>query len=466
MDPIITRVYIITAAVGIIVAFLLIKLSKSSVKASKNRLKDTHANIAEDFDLTHIIYETVSNIVMSERISKEITKELTGVFSRELDKKVKSNLDFVEKKYQPLINNAEVAWNKYKDTLVNQRKVEAVMHTIASGYIVVDSQGKIVMANPAAEEILGVSKDKIIDSFILDILEEGRSIALLDNNNIKKMKVDMISKDGETKNLLRASNAIIEDRNGQTIGIVSILNDITKQRNLDKMKRDFISNITHELRTPLIATEKAISLLQDMDKVQAPPDLQKEFLSMAGRNLKRLSMLIDDLLDLSKIESGMAQFKPSIVSIEKIINDSIQDIHAWILSKSIKIEKRFQENMPEANIDAKKISQVLNNLIGNAVKFTPNNGVITIKAELEQGSKKIKVSVEDTGAGIEEEDIGIIFDRFYQSSERAPVDITGTGIGLSLAKENIELHGGRIWAENKKDKGACFTFELPFVLQS
>ncbi|MFH1189360.1 MAG: ATP-binding protein [Candidatus Omnitrophota bacterium] len=464
MDPIILRVYIITAAAGIAAAVLLVKLSKSSVAANVKTPKNASEEETEDLELTHMIYGTVSNIIASERISKEITKGLTNVISKELNKKTKSNLDFMEKKYQPFIKNAEIAWSRYAAALTSQKKVEAVMHSIASGYIVLDSGGRIVMANPAAEDILGVPRDRIIDSTMADILKEGRSVSLLDRNNVYGMKVDRFGKDIETNNLLRNSNAIIEDHKGQTVGIVSILNDLTKQRKLDEMKREFIANVTHELRAPIIAAEKAINMIQNTGASEASPEAHEQYLAMAMRNLKRLKLLVDDLLDLSKIESGMARLNPSAASVEKIIDDSIQDIQAWVMSKSIRIEKVLHGNIPEANMDAKKISQVLNNLIGNAVKFTPENGVITVKAGLSaDDGKRITISVEDTGAGIEEGKIDKIFDRFYQASERTPIDITGTGIGLSLAKENVELHGGKIWAENKKDKGARFTFELPLV---
>jgi signal transduction histidine kinase len=221
-----------------------------------------------------------------------------------------------------------------------------------------------------------------------------------------------------------------------------------------------VSSVSHELRTPLVAIGKSLSLLlsKTAGHLSNP---QEEFLSIAQRNLERLSRLIDDLLDLSKLEAGKMELRPAPAALGKIINESIEGFSAWAKSKTITIKKEIQESLPQINIDHDRMSQVLSNLIGNAIKFTPHEGTITVEAKLIEENGVIKVSVENTGIGIEEKDLVKIFDKFYQAGERLATDVTGSGIGLSIAKEIVQLHGGKIWAESDKGYGARFSFTLP-----
>ena len=149
------------------------------------------------------------------------------------------------------------------------------------------------------------------------------------------------------------------------------------------------------------------------------------------------------------------------VVIEKVIEEPILVFRNWAETKSIKIDKKIQEGLPQANIDANKIIQVINNLLGNAIKFTPDNGTITVEAVL-RGDKEIEISVTDTGIGISEEELPKVFHKFYQVSGNLQTEIRGTGIGLAIAKEIVELHGGRIWVESQVGKGTRFIFTLPF----
>jgi signal transduction histidine kinase len=226
------------------------------------------------------------------------------------------------------------------------------------------------------------------------------------------------------------------------------------------MKSSFVSSVSHELRTPLVAIDKSLSLI--LSKATGPiSENQEQFLNIAERNLKRLTRLIDDLLDLSKLEAGKMEIKPVPTLIEKVVNDAADSLDNWAKTKSIKIEKKIQEALPEINIDSDRVIQVLTNLIGNAIKFTPNGGTITVKVILRKENGTIEVSVTDTGIGIAKENFNKIFDRFYQVGERVSTDISGTGIGLVVVKELVELHGGKIWVESEKGQGATFTFTLP-----
>mgnify|MGYP001589304917 FL=1 len=467
----ITIIYIVTAVVSIVVALVLFNLTKLSERAKittdnkRRKMEYLDSNILPDKPLRQTIFEEIDEFVDSEQQCQEVSKKLSDVFEKELEKKINLNTQELSKKYEATIKeekqNEEVTWKKYKKVLNDKKNTDAVIRSIAEGLVVIDAEGKVIMINPAAERLLGVSKKDKIGKSILENLKEEHLISLVKGSQDKdEREIELISQKDDTKKVLRASSAVIENENGQSIGMVSVLSDITKQKELDQLKSKFVANVSHELRTPLVSTEKAISLILSRQPGQIT-ESQEQFLSIAERNLKRLSLLINDLLDLSKLEAGKMGLKIQPSSIEKVFDESIEGLSTWAVTKSIEIIKKVQQGLPEINLDQERIIQVLNNLIGNAIKYTPNNGKITIEAVLNQEQNEIVVSVEDTGTGIPKDQLNKVFDKFYQVGERLTTDIHGTGIGLSIAKEIVELHGGKIWAESEKGCGAKFIFTLP-----
>lgn len=463
-------IYIVTAIVSVVIALLLFNLTKLSTRArtvanDKRKKEYSASNILSDESVRRTIFEEISEFVDSLPQRQEVSKKLSEVFSGELEKRVNQTTQELSKKYEAIINkekqNEEIAWKKYKRVLSDKEKTEAVIRSVAEGLVVVDAQGKVIMMNPAAERLLGVSKKDKMGKPLLEDLKEEQLISLVKGIEDKEEReIELISQRDETKKVLRASSAVIENENGQTIGMVSVLSDITKQKELDQLKNNFVANVSHELRTPLVAIEKSLSLILNKTTGEIS-STQEEFLSIAQRNLKRLSLLINDLLDLSKLEAGKIELKRKPVSIEKIIDEAIEGLNTWAKTKSIEMVKEIQGGLPQVNVDLNRIIQVLNNLIGNAIKFTPHNGKISIEANFQKEKEEIEVSVQDTGIGIAKENLPKVFDKFYQAGERVSTDISGTGIGLSIAKELVELHGGRIWAESEEGKGAKFIFTLP-----
>ncbi|MFC1577362.1 sensor histidine kinase, partial [Candidatus Omnitrophota bacterium] len=173
------------------------------------------------------------------------------------------------------------------------------------------------------------------------------------------------------------------------------------------------------------------------------------------------SAMIDDILDLSKLEAKKTELEREDASIEPVIAEVCETVGTWIKNKFIVTEIEIDKDLPRIKIDPDKITQVLNNLIGNSIKFTPQYGKIRVGAKRSSCGNFIEVSVSDTGKGIAKEDLTKVFDRFQQAGERAATDISGSGLGLSISKEIVELHGGRIWAESEEGKGAKFSFTLP-----
>lgn len=345
-----------------------------------------------------------------------------------------------------------------------KERIDNVIHHMAEGLVVVDPQGNIVMVNPSAEKLLNISKDDI-GKPVKEVIKDEHLLTLVKKfpsagEQVLEKDIELYSPNDSTKKILRTSSAVIEDPDGNTVGMVTTLNDITRQKELEALKSNFLAGVTHELRTPLVATEKSISLILNKTTGEIS-ETQAQFLSIAERNLKRLTLLINDLLDLTKLEAGKMAIKRQASSIEKVINESVQTLNNWAKTKSINIRANVQEGLPEINMDPDRIIQVLNNLIGNALKFTPDNGTITVEAVLNKEKEEAEVSVTDTGIGISEENLAKVFDKFYQVGEKIPSDIAGTGIGLSIAKEIVELHAGAIRVDSKQGSGTKFTFTLP-----
>jgi two-component system sensor histidine kinase GlrK len=231
-----------------------------------------------------------------------------------------------------------------------------------------------------------------------------------------------------------------------------------KLRVLDRMKSDFFSSMSHELRTPLASIKEGTNLLLEGIGGETT-EKQKRLLTIIAEESNRLIDLVNSLLDLSKMKAGMMTFAFVDTDIEQLINKAVLEIEPLCLAKGIKLELDRVHDLPSIKIDSERILQVLRNVIGNAVKFTPNGGRVFVSPRLVNGNIEVRVS--DTGPGIPEENLATIFDRFQQASILSSSEIKGTGLGLAIVKHIITAHGGRVWAESTLGKGSSFVFLLP-----
>jgi len=251
----------------------------------------------------------------------------------------------------------------------------------------------------------------------------------------------------------------IEDNEEKSLGMVALLRDVTREREIERMKTDFVSIVSHELRTPLAAIKGAVDNLLDGIGGELG-DVQQKCLTISKRNIDRLSRLISDLLDISRIEAGKIQIIKQPADISVIIKDVLFFFKEIADGKNILLEMAIEQNVPVLSFDSDKITQVITNLVGNAVKFTPTGGKITVKAFL--SGDYLQVDVIDTGTGISRQDLEKVFDKFYQVSRLETKGMyKGTGLGLPITKGIVEKHEGKIWAESELGKGAKFSFILP-----
>lgn len=231
-----------------------------------------------------------------------------------------------------------------------------------------------------------------------------------------------------------------------------------KLKDLDRMKSDFFSSMSHELRTPLTSIKEGASLL--LDGVGGPlSDRQRKLLKILGEESERLVSLVSSLLDLSKMEAGMMTYAFEPAPLDPLIHKVMIEIAPLVEAKRIKLESRIDEGLPVLRVDSERILQALRNLVGNAVKFTPEGGQVTVSAR--RGNGTVDVSVADTGPGIPAENLTTVFEKYQQATAGGAYRLKGTGLGLALVKHIITSHGGTVWAENEPGQGSRFVFVLP-----
>jgi two-component system sensor histidine kinase GlrK len=231
-----------------------------------------------------------------------------------------------------------------------------------------------------------------------------------------------------------------------------------KLHEIDRLKADFFAYMSHELRTPLTSIKEGTGLLLEGVGGETT-DKQRKLLTILAEESNRLINVVNSLLDLSKMEAGMMTYEFEVSNVDPLIKRAVAEITPLIEAKQIKLESRVDAPLPAINVDPERILQVLRNLLGNAVKFTPKGGQVSVSVKPLDG--KLEVSVKDSGPGIPTESLISIFEKFSQGNHKGAHTRSGTGLGLAIAKSIISSHGGKIWAESELGQGSTFTFVLP-----
>jgi PAS domain S-box-containing protein len=352
-----------------------------------------------------------------------------------------------------------------------QARTEGVVTEMAEGVVVVDENGNVVMMNAAAEKIYDVKLSDSLGKPLWKNVREAQMVALAKDLTVPSDKplVKEISLLGsqDVRTTLRASSATIQDMNGRIVGMVSVLSDVTKQKELTRLQNEFMANVTHDLRAPIHALKLSVNAILEGSAGPVSGEQQK-MLGMATRNVDRLARLIDDLLDFSKLESGKMEIRSQIIELPALLKEAVASMESWSKSRGITVVYEESDDTPLAFADADRVLQVVNNLISNAIKFTPPGGRVTLRARRYQDVVKtmVLIEVEDTGKGISPADQTRIFTRFTQLENDQKSDVHGTGLGLSICKAIIDLHKGRIFLNSpppSKTTGTLFAFTLPWV---
>jgi PAS domain S-box-containing protein len=346
-------------------------------------------------------------------------------------------------------------------------KSQGILESIADGVVVNNPQGRVILLNPAAERILNTPRDDLINVDIRHLIEAfdapGSTAALaaieiMLTQASAPSEIEVSSSTLEMDNrVINAHMAPVIARHDEFLGVVTILRDISKEVEADRAKSEFISTVSHELRTPMTAIKGYTDLLSG-GAVGPLNENQKHFLGVIKNNTDRLIALINDLLDISRIETGRVRFEPAPVKVGEIIADVVEAMAARVQECGLNLTYEVDAGLPEVMGDRGRLYQVLTNLIGNAINYTPQ-GSVTVEATI--AGTAVQVSVHDTGVGIAPEDISNIFERFYRADDPVVQEASGTGLGLPIVKMFVEMHGGRVWVDSEKGKGSVFTFILP-----
>lgn len=367
---------------------------------------------------------------------------------------------FFNKKINELNKNFEEKLNDSRKDLEKkiQSRFELIFGSMEDGIIITDENQFIIHANKSLRKWFELP-EKIDGKNLKEVFKKTELVSLIENSNGTDT---WISKDIELKfpkySFLHIERSIIKDASGKKIGEVFVFHDQTRLFLLEKTRQEFVANVSHELRTPLTLIKGCVETL--IDGAKDDPEAAEKFLQTIKKHADRITFLIEDLLTISKLESGQIQMNLQRLNLHNLVNDVIQDLTENAKAKGVKIFNTVEETM-EINADYERLRQVFYNLIDNAIKYGRLNGNVWIDAKI-QDNKNTIISVKDDGPGIPPEARERIFERFYRVDKARSREQGGTGLGLSIVKHIVQSHGGKVWVESQFGNGATFYFTIPF----
>ncbi|HUV03798.1 MAG TPA: ATP-binding protein [Armatimonadota bacterium] len=347
------------------------------------------------------------------------------------------------------------------DQLDQERdKMETILTSMADGIVVTDRSGAIILFNRAAERLFGFSSDQVIGKQIeaLTALPEIADMARRMLSGGKPLRKELRTAVPADR-ILDVHAAAVHDRKGDIAGSVCILADVTEVRRQAGIRKDFVANVSHELRTPVASIRALVEALQS--GAWEDSAVAERFLNSLDAEAERLSLLLNDLLNLSELESGKTQPKRAIVPLKRIAEEAAAGLSEKAKQYAVRVSVDIPPDMT-AYVDKRQMLQVLQNLIDNAVKYTGEGGSVDITGAESDG--EVMLSVRDTGVGIPPSDLDRIFERFYRVDKARSRQLGGTGLGLSIVRDIVDAHGGRITVDSQVGAGSTFTIALPKVL--
>ena len=346
-----------------------------------------------------------------------------------------------------------------------ERQTEAIIYSLRDAVLVIDESDRLLVANEAAACLFGFdsqdSQQKPLAQLVgsaykefVDLLQRSR------HSGIEATRREMTFAGAEGPRTFETIVSCVEE-GGKVCGAAAVLHDITREKEVSQMKNDFVSHVSHELKTPLASIMAYSEMLADGEADDE--QTRKEFYGVIQSQAQRLNRLIEDILNISRIESGLIKVKKEPVSLTILIEQQMQMIKGFAQEKNITVTRPEPIVFDQVYADKDMISQVIVNLLSNAVKYTPAGGSVRIAAEVDPTEGLARVTVTDTGAGIPADEIGHLFEKFYRVSANNKL-AKGTGLGLNLVKQIVEkIHNGRVFVTSQVGVGSTFGFELPLA---
>ncbi len=328
-------------------------------------------------------------------------------------------------------------------------RMEHMVTSMAEGVVAVDESGQVMAFNPAARRLLGWEGNGLpalgdLDPSVRELLQQAQQTG----------SSRRLLRSGGRSIMVRATR--ITDEGGRSLGIVCLLNDVTESVRAEEMQRQFVANVSHELRTPLTSIRGFVEPL--LDGTVEDPERQRKYLEIIRQETIRLTNLIAELLELTRLETGAEALRIARVDFAELVEDALVQMEAQWRRKELQVDTELGESL-WVEVDGDRMRQVLLNLLDNAIRYTPPGGKIQIKAQL--AADQLKVSVSDTGVGIPPEELPRIWQRFYKVDRARARDDAGTGLGLSIVKHIVEAHGGQVWADSTPGRGTTVGFSIP-----
>lgn len=394
---------------------------------------------------------------------KEITRQVTSVAKGDFDRQVKvwghDEIGQLSRAFNDMTDRLKEALSVNEE---EKEKLASVLTNMSDGVIATDDTDRVIVINRRAREMLQLEDKPADGKSLFDLLGLPKRLALPESRTeeINKL-IEIRPPNADEGRKVRVTFTPIHRREVGTTGSIVVLQDVTEQEEIEQSRREFVANVSHELRTPLTTIKSYLEALGD--GALEDKQLAKRFVGVTRNEAERMIRLVTDLLHLSRLDSKQAMLNKEKVEVSEMLDEVADRFSFQLQQKSIAIEIKIGKDTSPIELDRDKIDQVLDNLVSNSIKYTPDGGRIRITAEKNEESHALDIKIEDNGIGIPKKDIERIFERFYRVDKARSRNMGGTGLGLSIAREIIKAHGGTIRLDSEYNQGTQVTFSLPYL---
>ena len=407
--------------------------------------------------VTLLLLENRRDNIRLKQINQKVKDLIAGDYSQVLDMQGSSEITNITNNLNDL---SEVIRLTQENLEQESKRLHSILSYMTDGVLATNRRGKITMINDMAKKQLGVQKEDVLNKSILELLKIEDEYELRDLiTQVPELMIDSQDANGEYLSL-RVRFALVRRESGFISGLVAVLHDTTEQEKEERERRLFVSNVSHELRTPLTSVK---SYLEALDEGALSEPVAPDFIKVSLDETNRMMRMVTDLLHLSRIDNATSHLDVELINFTAFITfilNRFDQIRGQDEEKKYELVRDYPITSVWIEIDTDKMTQVIDNILNNAIKYSPDGGKITVT--MKTTDDQMILSISDQGLGIPKQDLPRIFDRFYRVDRARSRAQGGTGLGLAIAKEIIKQHKGFIWAKSEYGKGSTFTIVLPY----
>ena len=407
--------------------------------------------------VTLLLLENRRDNIRLKQINQKVKDLIAGDYSQVLDMQGSSEITNITNNLNDL---SEVIRLTQENLEQESKRLHSILSYMTDGVLATNRRGKITMINDMAKKQLGVQKEDVLNQSILELLEIEDEYELRDLiTQVPELMIDSQDANGEYLSL-RVRFALVRRESGFISGLVAVLHDTTEQEKEERERRLFVSNVSHELRTPLTSVK---SYLEALDEGALSEPVAPDFIKVSLDETNRMMRMVTDLLHLSRIDNATSHLDVELINFTAFITfilNRFDKMRGSDEEKKYELVRDYPITSVWIEIDTDKMTQVIDNILNNAIKYSPDGGKITVT--MKTTDDQMILSISDQGLGIPKQDLPRIFDRFYRVDRARSRAQGGTGLGLAIAKEIIKQHKGFIWAKSEYGKGSTFTIVLPY----